>query len=187
MTDTETKDKIVTKPKKTIRAITQEDLVAFREEMLNVLDARLDAFVEDFMDAWSDAGEACKEENPEEQCTCPECTSEHPLDNPRRYMIQAGGNTWWVDSYKPNAVYGIDAFWTEELGGKIKNIKGTIMDANIAIFDFESDMTLDIFENIRKQTIDYAIHAAQEAQAKDQAMKAAQSETPHDVSHVSYG
>ncbi len=102
-------------------------------------------------------------------------------------MIQAGGNTWWVDSYKPNPVYGIDVFWTEELGGKIKNVKGTIMDANLAIFDFESDITFDIFENIRKQTIDYAIHAAQEAQAKEQALKASQSEVVPDVSHVSYG
>lgn len=188
MTDKETKDKIITKPKKTSKAITQEDLATFREEMLNVLDSRLDAFVEDFMDAWSEAGEA-NEENPEEQCTCPECSGDS-INNPRRYMIQAGGNTWWVDNLKPNALGGgMDVIWTEELGGKVKIVRGTIMSPDISVFDFENDMDLSMFDSIKKATIDYAIQTAQEAQARDIASKAATSQEPviNSSSHVSYG
>lgn len=159
--------------------VTKEDLAEFRKSLLAELDDRFNAFIDDFLDAMTEG---------QPEFDCPECSgTEEKLNNPRRYMIQAGGNTWWVDSYKPNPVYGIDCFWTEELGGKTKNVKGTIMDSNLSIFDFESDITYDIFENIRKQTIDYAIHAAQEAQAKDQAMKASQSDTIPEVSHVSYG
>lgn len=180
MSDTET---IIEKPKRQ-KSITQKDLDAFKDGMLTVLDERLDAFIDDFLEAWQESNNTNTE-----SCDCPECSGEKPLNNPRRYMIQAGGNMWWVDNFKPNAMGGgLDVIWTEELGGKTKTVRGTIMSQDVSIFDFENDMDLETFDNIKKATIDYAIQTAQEAQAKDKAMKAAQSEMAPDLSsHVSYG
>ena len=178
----------VTKPR--IKAITQEDLAVFKDEINELLDERLSTFVDDFFEAWDEANgsDEPKEGCEDDKCTCGECGE--PLNNPRRYMIQAGGNTWWVDNFKPNAMStGIDVIWTEELGGKTKIVRGTVLSQDVSIFDFENDMDLACFDSIKRQTIDYAIQTAQEAQSRDKAMKAAASqETVVDSSsHVSYG
>ena len=161
--------------------VTKEDLAEFRENLLKELDSRFNAFIDDFLDAMSES---------QPECDCPECSeTEEKLNNPRRYMIQAGGNMWWVDNFKPNPMGPLDVIWTEELGGKIKTVRGTISSPDVSIFDFESDMDLETFDNIRKQTLDYAIQTAQETQARDKALKAAanQETCVDSSSHVSYG
>jgi hypothetical protein len=181
----DTNEKIIEKPKRQ-KAITQQDLDAFKDNMLSVLDERLDAFIDDFLEAWQESNNTDNTES----CDCPECTGEKPLDNPRRYMIQAGGNMWWVDNFKPNSMAGLDVIWTEELGGKTKIVRGTIMSQDVSIFDFENDLDLETFDNIKKATIDFAIQTAQEAQAREKAAKATSSNQEvctDSSSHVSYG
>ncbi len=174
------------KPKRQ-KSITQKDLDVFKEEISQFLDERFDTFIDDFLDAWQESGKDAEGSSEEEKCDS--CGSDEPITNPRRYMIQAGGNTWWVDNYKPNSFSGIDVIWTEELGGKLKTVRGTITSPDASIFDFENtEITPEIFESIKKQTIDYVIHSAQEAQAKERALKASQNENAVDASrHVSYG
>ena len=156
--------------------VTKEDLAEFRKSLLAELDDRFNAFIDDFLDAMAEGQESCGD-------------CEEKLNNPRRYMIQSGGNTWWVDNFKPNPLGPLDVIWTEELGGKVKIVRGTITSPDISIFDFESDMDLATFDSIRRQTLDYAIQTAQESQAREKAMKASASqETVVDSSsHISYG
>lgn len=174
------------KQSKSERPVSQKDLTKFKKDIDALLETRFSDFVDGFLEAWSDA-----QNGDGEKCTCEECSGEDKLDNPRRYMIQAGGNTWWVDNFMPNPIYGIDCIWTEELGGKVKVVKGTIMDSTISIFDFESETTPEIFDNQKRQTVDYAIQMAREAQAKEKALKASQQQnainTEADATHVSYG
>ena len=162
--------------------VTKEDLAEFRENLLKELDSRFNAFIDDFLDAMSES---------QPECDCPECSeTEEKLNNPRRYMIQAGGNTWGGDNFKPKPMSaGIDCIWTEELGGKIKTVRGTISSPDVSIFDFENDMTPEIFDSIKRQTIDFAIQTAQEAQARDKAIKAStnQETVVDSSSHISYG
>jgi hypothetical protein len=182
MTDNTT---IEEKPKR--RSVSQKDLDAFKKEMCQTLDDRFDAFIDDFMAAWD---EATPSEESDKDCNCSECNQEEQMpENPRRYLIQAGGNTWWVDNYKLNSFSGIDVIWTEELGGKLKTVRGVITSPDASIFDFENtEITPEIFESIKRQTTDYMIHVAQEAQAKEKAMKATQTDQTIDSSsHVSYG
>ena len=178
---------ITEKKKKAVKkSVTPADLDQFREEICNILDERFNMFIKDFLDAWDDSAEPVPD-----KCTCGDeacsCEKEPMPENPKRYLIQSGGTPWWVDSYKPNPVYGIDVFWTEEVNGKIKNVRGTIMDANVSIFDFESDVTPEMFENMRKQTVDYAIQMAQEAREKEKAMKDVEGCAVAEANHVSYG
>ena len=46
---------------------------------------------------------------------------------------------------------------------------------------------IETFSSIKRNTLDYVIKQAQEAQAKEKAMKAENSKIPPDVSHISYG
>lgn len=168
--------------KDTKTSITQEDLDNLIENINEVIDNKLEKFVDDFFDAWEESEEISKKN----KCTC----EEEIIDNPRRYHIVAGGHDYWVDDFKPNAISaGIDVIWTEELGGKTKIVRGTISSPDVSIFDYENDMDLEVFSAIKKQTIDYAIQFAQEAQAREKAKKLTENtDNPVDAtSHVSYG
>lgn len=181
--------KIVEKPKRQ-KAITQKELDDFKREMITILDDRLRVFIDDFLNAWQDSNHADEHDDKNDKpCSCDLNGPGEPVNNPRRYMIQAGSNPWWVDNFKPSALAGLDVIWTEELGGKIKTVRGTIMSQDISIFDFESDMDLETFDNIKKATIEYAIQTAQEAQAREKADKsmAKQEQCTDTSSHVSYG
>lgn len=180
----------IEKPKR-LKSLTQKDLDLFKEEIGQFLDERFDAFIDDFLDAWQKSNQDAEDPDAKNDCTCGDCSEdEQPITNPRRYMIQAGGNTWWVDNFKPNQMGGgLDVIWTEELGGKTKIVRGSIMSPDVSIFDFENDMELETFDAIKRATIDYAIQTAQEAQAREKAAKSASSQEQciDSSSHVSYG
>jgi len=116
-----------------------------------------------------------KEEGHDRECDCdfpetvdgdvpmPELDSEDDMEPPARYYVQTSNHGYWCNSYKPNQIFGIDLIWTQKIKGKDVVVTGTVMSSDISIFDYESSMTLEKFENIRKQTFDYAVQKAQEA------------------------
>jgi hypothetical protein len=186
-----TEDKIIEKIKKekpSEKMLTQRDLTKFKKEIDALLETRFSDFVDGFLEAWSDAQKDCEEDN--EKCTCPECSGEHETENPAKYVIFSGGNKFFATDIKPNALVGID-FYLHEVDkntGREYNSQGTITSPDVVILDLMPEMTLDMFSSIKRNTLDYVVQQAQEARAKEKAIKAAQSETMVDTSsHVSYG
>lgn len=174
------------KQSKSERPVSQKDLTKFKKEIDALLETRFSDFVDGFLEAWSDAQKDCEEE----KCDCPECSGEHETENPAKYVIFSGGNKFFATDIKPNALVGID-FYLHEVDkntGKEYNSQGTITSPDVVILDLIPEMTLETFSSIKRNTIDYVVQQAQEARAKEKAIKAAQSETMIDTSsHVSYG
>lgn len=169
------------------KSITVDDLDNFKEEINTLIEEKLNAFLDEFVEAYNEATVES-----DSKCTCDECTCESEQEpeqkNPARYIIFSGGREFFATDIKPNAMVGID-FYLHEIDpktGKEYNSQGTITSADVVILDLEPEMSIETFSSIKKNTIDYVIHQAQEAQAKDKAMKAEQSKTAPDISHVSY-
>jgi len=85
---------------------------------------------------------------------------------PTKYCVEANGTRYFVCDYKPNPIYGIDVVWEEDDG---RVVMGTI--AEVSIFDYDSDMTLEKFANIKKATIDYQVQKATEAIAQQEELE----------------
>lgn len=177
MSDTET---IIEKPKHQ-KSITQKDLDEFKESMLTVLDERLDAFIDDFLEAWQESNT----EEPE-KCTC---EKGEPKEFPARYLLFSGGNQFPATDVKPNPIMGIDFYFREvDSDGKEHNSKGTITSADVVIVDLQPELSLEAFSAIKSQTMEYVIQKAQEEKVKQEALKATQSQTVDNSSHInSYG
>lgn len=154
--------------------------IVIKEQILHWLgiqeevDARFDEFVEEITDG------GCHENEEEDDEPFP----------PSRFLIQTGNNSYWVQAWKPNAIMGIDVFWKQKVGENTINVQGTIWDTNVSIFDFETTVTPEVFENMRKHTIDSAIAQAEEAMAKaSRSKESGDSGKPPNASsiQVSYG
>lgn len=140
--------------------ISQEDFESFKNEFMELVNKRLDEFVEEFVTACSQGPE-------DEECSCDECTEPEGIENPARYILFSGGQKYFATEVKPNAFAGID-FYLHEIDpktGKEYNSKGTITSADVVIVDLNPDMTLETFCAIKQQTLDYVISKAEEAKA----------------------
>jgi len=111
------------------------------------------------------------EETLDGEMPMPNLESDEELEPPARYYIQGSNHGYWCNSYKPNALLGVDVYWIQKIKGKDTVVTGTIMSGDISIFDYESTMTPEKFENIRKQTFDYTLQRAQEAKEDSDALK----------------
>lgn len=165
--------------------VTQEDLETLKSELNEIIETRLDSFIDEFVATWNEL------ENKESESEgCCSCESENAdTVNPAKYIIFAGGNKFFATDIKPNAMVGID-FYLHEVDpatGKEYNSQGTITNADVVVLDLQPEMDLETFSSIKRNTLDYVIKQAQEAQAKEKAMKAENSKIPPDVSHISYG
>lgn len=140
--------------------ISQEDFESFKNEFMELVNKRLDEFVEEFVTA-------CSQGTEDEECSCDECTEPEGIENPARYILFSGGQKYFATEVKPNAFAGID-FYLHEIDpktGKEYNSKGTITSADVVIVDLNPDMTLETFSAIKQQTLDYVIQKAEEAKA----------------------
>ena len=161
------------------RPITQSELDQFKELLLAEMNARFDAFIDDFVEAChpkSDEGDS-----DEESCDCTE------VENPARYVLFSGGQKYFATEIKPNAFSGIDFYLKEvdQSTGKEYNSKGTITSPDVVIVDLKPDMTLEMFTAIKQNTLDYVVAMAQEAKVQEEAAKKV-SQPPKDVSVMSY-
>lgn len=140
--------------------ISQENFESFKNELMELVNKRLDEFVEEFVTA-------CSQGTEDEECSCDECTEPEGIENPARYILFSGGQKYFATEVKPNAFAGID-FYLHEIDpktGKEYNSKGTITSADVVIVDLNPDMTLETFSAIKQQTLDYVIQKAEEAKA----------------------
>jgi len=165
--------------------VTQEDLETLKSELNEIIETRLDSFIDEFIATWNEL------ENKESESEgCRSCESDNSdTENPARYLIFAGGNKFFATDIKPNAMVGID-FYLHEVDpatGKEYNSQGTITNADVVILDLQPEMDLETFSSIKRNTIDYAIKQAEEAHAKAKAVKAENSKIPIDANHISYG
>lgn len=184
MSDTEIT--VIEKPKRQ-KSITQQDLDNFKDGILSLLDERLDAFVDDFLEAWQESNNTDNTES----CDCPECTGNEKgefKEFPARYILFSGGQQFPATDVKPNPIMGVDFYFREvDSAGKEHNSKGTITSADVVIVDLQPELTLEAFSAIKNQTLEYVIQQAQEAKVKQEAMKAVQGQVIDNSSHVSYG
>ena len=165
--------------------VTQEDLETLKSELNEIIETRLDSFIDEFVATWNELEN--KESEGENCCSCESENADSV--NPAKYIIFAGGNKFFATDIKPNAMVGID-FYLHEVDpatGKEYNSQGTITNADVVVLDLQPEMDLETFSSIKRNTLDYVIKQAQEAQAKEKAMKAENSKIPPDVSHISYG
>jgi hypothetical protein len=61
----------------------------------------------------------------------------------------------------------MDLIWTMKINGEDRIVTGTIMSRDISVFDYESKMTLEKFENIKRQTFDYMVQKSVNNQTDD--------------------
>ena len=153
--------------------IDQKDFESFKNELMELVNNRLDEFIEEFVSAACQDPEKTEENNHTEDCDCEKCTEENPEDgeSPARYVLFSGGQKYFATDVKPNAFAGID-FYLHEVdpkSGKEYNSKGTITSADVVIVDLKPDMTLETFSAIKQQTLDYVIQKAEEAKASENA------------------
>lgn len=96
----------------------------------------------------------------------------------------------WCDDIKPNASgFGVDIFWTQKSKGVDASVSGTLFDTNILIFDYKTTLTAEVFEHVKKSSVDYVMQKKQEAKLQEEAMKQKEKEKktlPSDVNVVSY-
>ena len=140
--------------------ISQENFESFKNELMELVNKRLDEFVEEFVTA-------CSQGTEDEECSCDECTEPEGIENPARYILFSGGQKYFATEVKPNAFAGID-FYLHEIDpktGKEYNSKGTITSADVVIVDLNPDMTLETFSAIKQQTLDNVIQKEEEAKA----------------------
>ena len=165
--------------------VTQEDLETLKSELNEIIETRLDSFIDEFVATWNELEN--KESEGENCCSCESENTD--TENPARYLIFAGGNKFFATDIKPNAMVGID-FYLHEVDpatGKEYNSQGTITNADVVILDLQPEMDLETFSSIKRNTIDYAIKQAEEAHAKAKAVKAENSKIPINANHISYG
>ena len=165
--------------------VTQEDLETLKSELNEIIETRLNSFIDEFIATWNELEN--KESESEGCCSCESDNSD--TENPAKYIIFAGGNKFFATDIKPNAMVGID-FYLHEVDpatGKEYNSQGTITHADVVILDLQPEMDLETFSSIKRNTIDYAIKQAEEAHAKAKAVKAENSKIPIDANHISYG
>lgn len=130
--------------------------------------------------------------NDEEECTCDECQAERDSSQnqqqmgypgpsqaeidafvpPARYCIRASGMDYFVDNWKPGAGgMCIDVCWTQKIGGVEKPVFGTLFESSFTIIDYDSPMTVEAFEHVKKQNSDYITQMTSEAKATEDAKK----------------
>lgn len=143
------------------------------------------------------------EENSEnEECDCDECRAEREkaqigypgptqdeIDNwvpPARFLIHAGGVDYWIDSWKSGPAGAIDVCWTQKIKGEEKTIFATIFESSFTIVDYDSPMTMEAFEHVKKQSIEYITQLANEMKATEDAKKKKDQIPPEDVSLAAY-
>lgn len=165
--------------------VTQEDLETLKSELNEIIETRLDSFIDEFVATWNELEN--KESEGENCCSCESENAD--TENPAKYIIFAGGNKFFATDIKPNAMVGIDFYLHEvdPVTGKEYNSQGTITHADVVILDLQPEMDLETFSSIKRNTIDYAIKQAEEAHAKAKAVKAENSKIPIDANHISYG
>jgi hypothetical protein len=147
----------------------------------------------------------CKDEDGEmeEECACGcNCGEAGPhdisddekqkmIDNwipPARYCVRAAGQDYWCDDVKPNPLLGWDLFWTQKIAGKDHGVTCTIYDVGVAIVDYETPTTKEVFAHIKQQSFEYAMEQAQAAKTIQEANQGSGSKKlPEDVNFASYG
>jgi hypothetical protein len=161
------------------RPITQSELDQFKELLLTEMNARFDAFIEDFVEVCQ--SKLTEDGDGEDSCDCTD------VENPARYVLFSGGQKYFATEIKPNAFSGVDFFLKEvdQATGKEYNSKGTITSPDVVIVDLKPDMTLEMFTAIKQNTLDYVVAMAQEAKVQEEAAKKV-SQPPKDVSVMSY-
>ncbi len=167
--------------------VTQEDLETLKSELNEIIETRLNSFIDEFVATWNELENKETESESEDCCSC-ECENTE-TESPAKYIIFAGSNKFYATDIKPNALVGID-FYLHEVDpttGKEYNSQGTITHADVVILDLQPEMDLETFSSIKRNTIDYAIKQAEEAHAKAKAVKAENSKIPIDANHISYG
>ncbi len=94
---------------------------------------------------------------------------------PRRYIIRAGGMDFVADNYKfgPGGS-SLDLIWTEWIDGKEKPIVASIFDPNFIIFDFETSVTPEVFENIKHSNLDFVNQPIEELKIQEASKKKAE-------------
>ena len=88
-----------------------------------------------------------------------------PVDEepPARYFIQASGQGYWCADVKMNPVMGVDVLWIQKINGKDVTVTGTLYESNLAIFDYETPTTPEMFANAKRATFDYMAQKMTEA------------------------
>ncbi len=125
--------------------------------------------------------DACKEK---QQIGYPHEAEEQedgPVDDPTppsRYCVRANGLDYWVDDIKPDPILGWNLRWNQTINGEVRNVVCTIYDVGVVIVDYESPMTKETFENIKKQSFEYAM---QLAQSKEDAVKKKKAEEEQQI------
>ena len=110
----------------------------------------------------------------DDSCDCPDCTQDEilsgpgagkPVDEepPARYFIQASGQGYWCADVKMNPVMGVDVLWIQKINGKDVTVTGTLYESNLAIFDYETPTTPEMFANAKRATFDYMAQKMTEA------------------------
>ena len=159
------------------------NLETLKDEISKMIDEKLDAFVDDFLEAMSEAN------NTEEECSCDQCKEfETCEEDGPRYLIVSGGREYPASDIKPNAFAGIDFYLRQKdtKTGREYNSQGTITSSDVVIIDLQPEMDLETFSAIKKSTIDYVVSQAQEAKAKEDATKKANSGSPPKDLNVTY-
>ena len=110
----------------------------------------------------------------DDSCDCPDCVQDEilsgpgagkPVDEepPARYFIQASGQGYWCADVKMNPVMGVDVLWIQKINGKDVTVTGTLYESNLAIFDYETPTTPEMFANAKRATFDYMAQKMTEA------------------------
>ena len=113
--------------------VTQEDLETLKSELNEIIETRLDSFIDEFVATWNELEN--KESEGENCCSCESENAD--TENPAKYIIFAGGNKFFATDIKPNAMVGIDFYLHEvdPVTGKEYNSQGTITHADVVILD----------------------------------------------------
>lgn len=110
----------------------------------------------------------------DDTCDCPDCVQDEILSGPgagkavdeeppARYFIQASGQGYWCADVKMNPVMGVDVLWIQKINGKDVTVTGTLYESNLAIFDYQTPTTPEMFENAKRATFDYMVQKVTEA------------------------
>ena len=110
----------------------------------------------------------------DDSCNCPDCAQDEILSGPgagkavdeeppARYFIQASGQGYWCADVKMNPVMGVDVLWIQKINGKDVTVTGTLYESNLAIFDYETPTTPEMFANAKRATFDYIAQKITEA------------------------
>jgi hypothetical protein len=153
-----------------------------------------------------------KDEDRDDECDCDDCRAEREkergkigypappmsreeaeqamMDNwepPSRYCIRAAGVDYFVDDWKSSVGgYGLDVCWIQKIKGEERPVFATLFENSFTIIDYDSPMTVEAFEHVKKQSIDYVTQLASEHKANEDAKKKKEQNPPQDVSLAAY-